>query len=953
MPNILLGNHTVSLEDFAKVVYGKEQVDLDTAVVEKIKAGNAKGAAQRKLISLSPIEYTGDFLSESNTRAFITGKLIALLQGQSHITLEVMTTLALMLNKNILPQIPASGNDRLALQALAFAITGQGLYSKDGSLSSISDAYTEFAHTAASFSEREFATFTQSCSATSALMALAAFGAKTLSGSADAIAAITCEASQAFTEPFQTPHTDSARPLKGIVKSANHLRQLLEGSKEVNSRTTVKTVDPEALRCIPQHHGPVVNSIAHITIDAKVELNATEDGPFDGSSKSGGAFHPQPAQAGLMTILYDLSVLANASFARIRHMNDAFQTTTASTETLLEKTAYISKQCDQFAGPISALTESSLTFPVAVLSVVDAALEVLASELHLGLTILSEREQRVIRQQIEKLEAKEKAAAARAAATGKDGAAGASGAADGKKKEKEKEKKKITGLNLGKGTALYRNYVLGKSGEEESEASTDLPSVAEIAKRIHAYDAGYSNWVENQLLAASNQIRKPKIAKGTRDFMPYQMAIRQKAFNIITDVFKRHGAVTIDTPVFELKETLTGKYGEDSKLIYDLADQGGEILSLRYDLTVPFARFCATYGIGTIKRYHISRVYRRDNPATNRGRFREFYQCDFDIAGHYGLMLPDSEVLKILTEILDELEIGRYEVKLNHRKLLDGILEVAGVPATKFRTICSSIDKLDKEPWSVVKTEMVEEKGISADVADRIGKYVCLKDTPMKLLTLLTTSEEYKSLNENSSAKTALDEFKVLFQYLSALGAVDKIMFDLSLARGLDYYTGVIYEAVFTESNLTGSIAGGGRYDNLVGMFNPSGRQVPAVGVSIGIERIFTIMEDKFKQTDVRTTETQVLVASAGSNMAEERMRLCAELWGKKVKAEMLYSVNPKMQEQIEYAIEQKIPFMVTIGENEVRDGVVQLKEVASKKQDTIARSVLAEEIFKRLQTLE
>jgi histidyl-tRNA synthetase len=239
------------------------------------------------------------------------------------------------------------------------------------------------------------------------------------------------------------------------------------------------------------------------------------------------------------------------------------------------------------------------------------------------------------------------------------------------------------------------------------------------------------------VVEANQARRKPKVAKGARDFMPEQMAVREKAFGLITSVFKRHGAVSIDTPVFELRETLTGKYGEDSKLIYDLADQGGEILSLRYDLTVPFARYVACNNVVNIKRYHIGKVYRRDQPQMTRGRFREFFQCDFDIAGSYATMVADSEVLKVLVEILTDLRLGEFEVKLNHRKLLDAMLDIAGVPPQKFRAICSAIDKLDKEPWSVVKAEMVEEKGLAEGVADKIGEMVVLRGKPLELLAQL------------------------------------------------------------------------------------------------------------------------------------------------------------------------------------------------------------------------
>ena len=215
---------------------------------------------------------------------------------------------------------------------------------------------------------------------------------------------------------------------------------------------------------------------------------------------------------------------------------------------------------------------------------------------------------------------------------------------------------------------------------------------------------------------------------------PRQMAIRDKAFGIIKSVFKKHGAVEIDTPVFELKETLMGKYGEESKLIYDLEDQGGELLSLRYDLTVPFARYVALNNIPSIKRFHIAKVYRRDNPQMNKGRFREFYQCDFDIAGPYGLMLPDAEVLKVLIEILKNLNIGNFVVKINHRKFLDAMVEISGCEKRKFKAICSSVDKLDKEPWEKVREELITMKGLTTEMTDNLEKFVKLIGKPRELL---------------------------------------------------------------------------------------------------------------------------------------------------------------------------------------------------------------------------
>uniref|UniRef100_A0A672R9Q3 histidine--tRNA ligase n=1 Tax=Sinocyclocheilus grahami TaxID=75366 RepID=A0A672R9Q3_SINGR len=432
-----------------------------------------------------------------------------------------------------------------------------------------------------------------------------------------------------------------------------------------------------------------------------------------------------------------------------------------------------------------------------------------------------------------------------------------------------------------------------------------------------------------------------KTAKGTRDYNPKQMAIREKVFNIIISCFKRHGAETIDTPVFELKETLTGKYGEDSKLIYDLKDQGGELLSLRYDLTVPFARYLAMNKITNIKRYHIAKVYRRDNPAMTRGRYREFYQCDFDIAGQYDAMIPDAECLKIVYEILNELDLGDFHIKVNDRRILDGMFAVCGVPGEKFRTICSTVDKLDKMAWEDVKKEMVNEKGLSEDVADRIGEYVNVFPLVFSYIYM-----------------------KLLFSYLELFQVTDKVVFDLSLARGLDYYTGVIYEAILSqtipapaEQNgadeagvSVGSVAGGGRYDGLVGMFDPKGRKVPCVGVSIGIERIFSIMEQKAETSSekVRTTETQVLVASAQKNLLEERLKLTSELWNAGIKVEVLYKKNPKLLSQLQHCEETGIPLVAILGEQELKDGVVKLRNVASREEVDVPRADLVDEIKKR-----
>uniref|UniRef100_A0A646QFZ5 histidine--tRNA ligase n=1 Tax=Hemiscolopendra marginata TaxID=943146 RepID=A0A646QFZ5_9MYRI len=450
-----------------------------------------------------------------------------------------------------------------------------------------------------------------------------------------------------------------------------------------------------------------------------------------------------------------------------------------------------------------------------------------------------------------------------------------------------------------------------------------------------------------------------KTPKGTRDFNPLQMAIRDKMFNIVTECFKRHGAETIDTPIFELKEVLTGKYGEDSKLIYDLEDQGGEITSLRYDLTVPFARYVAMNKISNIKRYHIGKVYRRDKPSMTRGRYREFYQCDFDIAGQYDIMIPDVECLKIIVEVLSALNLGEFKIKINHRKFLDGLFEVCGVPSHMFTTICSSVDKLDKLPWEDVKAEMVNTKGLPGDVANKIGEFVQLNGR-MDLVEQLIEDEQ---LSKSKSAQLGLSGIKLILQYCDIYGITDKVIFDLSLARGLDYYTGIIFEAVLlnhaynpdsSEETGVGSVAGGGRYDNLVGMFDSKGKNVPCVGFSIGVERIFSIMEanENASENKTRTTEVEVYVASAQKNLIEERMKLCKIIWDAKIKAEMSYKANPKLLAQLQHCEDNGIPFAIIIGESELQKGIVKLRNVKTRQEEEMPRENLCEEIRKRLQDI-
>ena len=399
--------------------------------------------------------------------------------------------------------------------------------------------------------------------------------------------------------------------------------------------------------------------------------------------------------------------------------------------------------------------------------------------------------------------------------------------------------------------------------------------------------------------------------------------------------------------------------------------------------------------VQNIKRYHIAKVYRRDQPAMTKGRMREFYQCDFDIAGTYDPMLPDAEILRITTEIFEDLGWkGNYTIKLNHRKLLDGIFQVCGVPQDKIRTISSAVDKLDKSPWEEVRLEMTEEKGLDPAVADQIGEYVRLQGQK----DLLEKFQANTTLASNDSAARGLQDLTLLFKYLDVFDVTKKISLDMSLARGLDYYTGVIYEVV-TEGSApshgapsnsssdkakkstkkqsrsanddddrssdpsigVGSVAAGGRYDELVNMF--SGKTpIPCVGISFGVDRIFGIVKSRMESqanTVIRNNDTDVFVMAFGgkefTGMLEERMGMCKRLWDAGVKAEYSWKVKAKLQNQFKEAERNGVPFAVILGESELAEGKCKIKEMGlpdghpEKDGALVEMEKLVEEVRERI----
>jgi len=749
--------------------------------------------------------------------------------------------------------------------------------------------------------------------------------AANLSPMFDVVAALSCEASGVSVEAFDASHFEVSRPHRGQISSAATLRLLLEGSKCTNSSQVTVL---RAFSSTPQVHGPAQDALVAAIKMMELELNCTES--VDNISGPDASLDPTQSYMALNLTMSALSAYYSISRERWSVLSGISQGQMSGKS--IAHTQDLSGAFDMIVRLSSALSEE-LYQAVRRITVKDGSSKPAASTEPIagkgveikrpgtgtgtGIGIAVQEDASLTPEQRARIEAKRREKALKA-----------------EQKAKAKEVKKgSAGLVLGVGTSLLRTH-LSSLCPDPCESS-----FSSVVTPFDTSEKSFSCFCSKLLEQVSSGGRhKPKIPKGTRDFTPEQMRVREQAFAVIRRVFKRHGAVEIDTPVFELREVLMGKYGEDSKLIYDLSDQGGELLSLRYDLTVPFARFLAMNSVGNIKRFHISKVYRRDNPQLAKGRYREFYQCDFDVAGSFLPMVPDAEVITVACEILSELPIGAFMVKLNHRGILDAVFEISGVPAEKFRTICSAVDKLDKASWSEVRLEMVEEKGLDPDVADRIGQFVLHHGEPIALWEKLTTEQCFGA---HERANTALREMKILFDYLKAMNSLKYVHFDLSLARGLDYYTGVIYEVVLVDGGSSGvsvgSIAAGGRYDNLVGMFSTSGQQTPCVGVSIGIERVFAIMERKAVDMGLlKSAYVQVFVASIGTGLVPDRMRVCKLLWEANISAEYSHQENPKFKKQLDETLERGIPYMIVFGEEELKNGTVKVKDMREHAEEEV-----------------
>ena len=449
---------------------------------------------------------------------------------------------------------------------------------------------------------------------------------------------------------------------------------------------------------------------------------------------------------------------------------------------------------------------------------------------------------------------------------------------------------------------------------------------------------------------------KPSIPKGTRDFSPIEMAKRNYIFNTIRDVYHLYGFHQIETPAMENLSTVMGKYGEEGdQLLFKIQNSGDyfrgitdeELLSrdanhlapkfcekgLRYDLTVPFARFVVMHReeiTFPFKRYQIQPVWRADRP--QKGRYREFYQCDADVVGSDSL-LNEVELMQMVDTVFKRFGV-RVCIKINNRKILSGIAEIIG-EADRLVDITVAIDKLDKIGLDNVNAEL-REKGVSDEAIAKLQPIILLSGTNEEKLETLKTE-----LAASKVGLKGVEETAYILHTLASLQLANPIELDLTLARGLNYYTGAIFEVKALDVQI-GSITGGGRYDNLTGVFGLPG--VSGVGISFGADRIFDVLNQLELYPKEAVNETQLLFINFGEQEAAFAMQTLLQVRDAGIRAE-LFPDATKMKKQMSYANAHSIPFVALIGENELAEGKITLKNMATGEQKLVTPNELIEEL--------
>ncbi|MDT8417980.1 MAG: histidine--tRNA ligase [Lutibacter sp.] len=442
--------------------------------------------------------------------------------------------------------------------------------------------------------------------------------------------------------------------------------------------------------------------------------------------------------------------------------------------------------------------------------------------------------------------------------------------------------------------------------------------------------------------------QKPSIPKGTRDFSPYEVAKRNYIFSTIRQVFETYGFQPIETPSFENSETLMGKYGEEGdRLIFKILNSGDYLnkvddallhvkdslkvtskiseKALRYDLTVPFARYVVQHQNEIefpFKRYQMQPVWRADRP--QKGRFREFYQCDADVVGSKSLW-QEIEFVQLYDAVFSELNLPGTTIKLNNRKILAGIAEIIGA-ADKLIDFTVALDKLDKIGADGVSKEMTE-KGISEQAIEKVKPLFNFHGSNQEKLNQLQTL-----LVESKEGTKGVEDLRFVVDNVEKFGLESaNLVIDVTLARGLNYYTGAIYEVSAPDGVNMGSIGGGGRYDDLTGIFGLN--DMSGVGISFGLDRIYLVLEELNLFTDLELPKPKVLFINFGDTEAAFCMKALVELRKNNIKSE-LYPDSAKLKKQMNYANKREIPYAVMVGADEIKKNVYTLKNMQSGEQD-------------------
>ena len=951
-------NDVINMINNDKVAYG---VTTGFGSLSNVAISKDDCARLSRNIVRSHAIAVGEYLEDCYVKASIAVRINALIKGHSGVNPKTILILTELINKNIIPMVPRYGSlacsgDLCLLSHVMLVISknvdeddnDDGLVKYNNEIMSGSKAFELAGLEKVLLGPKEGLALTNGSTFTVGILALLFGEVEKLLKLSNICTAMALEAHCGVSDAFENI-IHELRNNEGQKSVSKIIRKFIKNSKLVNSLNHIQ--DSYSLRCAPQVLGAVVNEMDLIKTSILNEINAVTDNPIlvkksdiDDNDKSGekvfisgGNFHGELLgfQADKLKIL--LTELSSISERRLSRLLDG--KLNRGLPDMLIKDAGLNSgyMITQYTSVSLVLRNIKLAFPSTVLSLPTCANQEdhnsnaynAVLDLASSINILYDVFAFEIIANTRAIELREE-------------------------------------MNIGDGNKYYYNeiYNLLEKTQKEHCIKNEYDRVKNKIITDEFYNF-YDDFTEEKIII--NKTNNLSTPSGMIDNDPEEMILRKKLYSIAREKFDKHGGKEIKTPVLERKDILTGKYGDNEKLIFELDDQGGAELCLRYDHTVPLARYVVSSNkLDGFNRYVIGEVYRRDNPSIQQGRLREFTQMDFDMVGNYDLMVADAECLTIMSEIYNDIlyefdennnKIYQYKIKYNDRRIHDYLLKLNNIINTndvdlnnkKINSFCSSIDKLDKEPWSNVKEELLR-KGFNENAVNNIEEYVCLNGEPFDILNLLKS----KFYPMNEEIENVLNEIELLFNYLESFGCLDKIIFDLSLARGLDYYTSTVFEAVCIDKSLgVGSIGGGGRYDNLIGsMFSKSQRKVPAVGMSVGVDRVLAILRHKENNKKINNVKFYITIIPSKNNeqlnklLFKNILSISTTLRNNGFNTEIVKKKSLSIKEQIINCINNNIPYMFILGENEFSNNTIQLKKLETKEVINIDLNSIIEYLF-------